>query len=311
MKRNIHWLLVESDLGARSFGAMLGPKAVKLTALNHSSEIFTEQLETVLSTEIDNADFNNPFCKHIDDLILINERTSSVIQEITQEGNFPFILSGDHSNQIGIFSGVHAAYPDEKVGIIWIDAHGDLHTPYTSPSGNAHGMPLGCLLNLERNKKGINEPITETKEKWEKLCQIGGTSPKLTANDIVFIGIRDLEQKEWDLIHEENIKYFAPDAINQLGVDELVEQTLKHLQHCDKIVLTFDTDSLDSRIVPGTGTPVRSGMSVSYAQALLKLLWNHDKLAAIDFTEVNPILDIKNQTSETIFELISQLLSTE
>ncbi len=325
-KRHIHFLWVKSEFGAGTWGAALGPDAIQFAALNRGLTLFSQHPNTVIdetenTLRIDpNPDPETGRAHHLNNILPVIEQVCRATTSILRAGSFPFIISGDHSNAAGTIAGLRAAYPDERLGVIWIDAHADVHSPYTSPSGNVHGMPLAASLGLRALEaiEGHTPPaetgLAEVSERvaalWEQLCHVGGVYPKLHNEDLVFIGIRDYEPAEQYIIESRGIRHYVPQQINRLGLERIVAETYEYLKHCDRLYVSFDIDSLDKQLVPGTGTPVGHGLTPDQAQYLLAQFWAAPHLAAIEFTEINPLLDVGNQTAEIALECIETLLVT-
>lgn len=289
--QNIRLLVSNYDIGAGKKGAAQGPSAL-LEILESRGISFKDKI--VLNT---NGDINNeseyPHCKHIDSIKEAAQKLQSAVVEAISANTFPLILSGDHSNAIGGISGLKNANPDKRIGVIWVDAHADLHSPYTTPSGNMHGMPLAVLSGIDQAEKSKNPVSEKEANAWNSLKQLGEQkiSPKVLLSDIVFIGIRDAEKEEWDLIEEKNIKIFEPNDIKDHGIFYAINKGLEHLKSCDILYVSFDVDSLDASISTGTGTPAFDGLKVNEAEGVFKTLLNHPKLAAFEITEINPSLD--------------------
>jgi arginase len=174
------------------------------------------------------------------------------------------------------------ANPKSKLGVIWIDAHADIHSPYTSPSGNMHGMPLAVSLNEDNMANKMNKPDKDTIDMWNKLKKVGGICPKITYNDLVYIGVRDVEPEETFLLKKHKIKTFTTAEVKRNGVEKIARDALAHLSSCNLIYVSFDVDSMDSSISKGTGTPV---------------------------CEVNPTLDKENLMAENTFEILQKVVS--
>ncbi len=308
--RNIQLVLIKSELGAGTYGASLGIEAIKFAAMKADSEIF----RSLPTTYVDCPDIylyapeRSPHARSIELILKLYYKISDSIEDSLVCGNFPFIISGDHANAGGTIAGIRKAYPDKKLGVIWIDAHADIHSPYTTPSGNIHGMPLAASLNLQLENPLYNQPDLQTKRSWSRLCNIGDVAPKIEARDLVLIGIRELEEPEWEIIRRLNIKYYNPEQINTLGAATVATEALEYLSGCDVLYVSFDIDSMDASLVPGTGTPVANGLNFEQTATILNTLWQSERLAAIEFTEINPLLDIRNQTAEIAFRLISNLI---
>ncbi len=302
------FILAKSDLGAGKSGAADGPQAIIDELANIGVEIHHYQIvETVLKTnQIDN-NYGNYLSQILKNMLALN----NCVENVSKTNKVPVILSGDHSNAIGGLSGVKNAHPNKRIGVIWIDAHADLHSPYTTPSGNIHGMPLAVLSgtdNTEDKKNIVNE---ETNYYWQELKKLGvfNIEPKFDLKDLVLIGIRDAEDEEWNLIEKRKIKCFEPEEIDNKGIDFTINETLNYLKDCDLIYVSFDADSLDPSISVGTGTTADNGLKIEEAQTLFKTLFSHPKTAAFEITEVNPNLDENGKKmAQVIAELLSEFL---
>jgi arginase len=253
------------------------------------------------------------YAKHITTIVRIYENVAATIEQTLKEGHYPFILSGDHSSAGGTIAGIRNMWPDKKIGVIWIDAHADLHTPFTTPSGNLHGMPLAASLGVDNQDDQINNPTQFELDEWEKLKHAGSLKicPKIAPRDLLYIDIRDMEQQEWDIIHRMGIKYFSPPKRKELGIANIVEETIRYFQDYDYVYVSFDVDSLDVNVSQGTGTPVPGGLSVDDAMYLWKNFFNWKKTIAFEVTEINPLLDNENLMAESVLEIIRQALHEE
>lgn len=310
--RKIKRIEVGAEFGAGTRGASLGPDALRMAIINKQYELFSDE-ETIRIMEDpgqlgkDILFFN---AKRIQAVLDVQKRIADAIGQVLGDKEFPFVIAGDHSNAAATLSGIRRFYPDSRIGVIWIDAHADLHTPWTTPSGNIHGMPLGMALNHTNEQFKRRDPDPELVRIWHELCGLSGHTPCIQSEDVVFIGIRDLEPEEWDIINRENLAHYTTEAVNRIGADNVGQQTLEYLAHCDHIYVTFDVDSLDAAIVPGTGTPVPDGLSIGQARRLLELFWASEKLACMEFTEINPCLDRNNATAEVAADLLQLLLNS-
>ncbi|MCS7074450.1 MAG: arginase [Bacteroidia bacterium] len=302
--------MIKSELGAGTIGASLGVDAIKLAALKKKSDIFlTHTSESIESSEEwAHIPVKHEFAKRIEEIIIMYERISDKVRSFLSNGRFPFIIAGDQANAGGTIAGIKRAYPKARLGVIWIDAHADIHSPYTTPSGNIHGMPLAASLNLKNLDSKVRDLDPHTEELWDRLCKVGGIYPKIYSEDLILIDIRDLEDPEWDVIERENIEYYEPEDILSMGAEKVAEEALEYLHHCDFIYVSFDVDSLDTSISTGTGTPVPNGLTLLQPKALLKRLWKSPKLIAFEIVEVNPLLDTQNKMAEIAFEIIQELV---
>lgn len=304
--RNIKLVEVRSEIAAGTRGASLGIDALKIASLDKKSDFFTK------FDPINVPDANNylwkgnkfPHAKYIDGVYQVLKNVYSTIESLRLEKFFPIVLAGDHSTAAGTIMGIKAADPEKRLGVIWIDAHADLHTPYTTPSGNMHGMPLAITAQLDNKDCQVNEPTEETIHFWERIKKIGGDFPKINPSDIVFISVRDTENPEDYLIDKYGIKNFKTEEVRKLGIQKVAEETLEILKDCDQIYISFDVDSLDSSISVGTGTPVPNGLSVKEAIELNAELIKDKRVCCWEIVEVNPTLDTENTMAEHAFEIL-------
>jgi arginase len=232
------------------------------------------------------------------------ERLSNEVAKILKNNEFPIMISGDHSCSIGAVSGIKKAFPKSRIGLIWIDAHADIHSPYTSPSGNLHGMPLAVLLDEDNLDSKINKPDQETLNYWYQLKNVCNIAPKIRYGDLVYISMRDFETAESNLIKKHKIKNFPTAEIRKRGVERVAIDALKYLDSCDMIYVSFDVDSLDPSISRGTGTPVPNGITGKEAGNLVARLMSNEKICGFDIVEVNPTLDRENKMAENAFDIL-------
>lgn len=304
--RKIKLVEVRSEIAAGTRGASLGVDALKIASLDKKSNFFT-QFDPISVPDANNFLWKgnkHPHAKYIDGVYQVLKNVYSTIESLRLEKKFPIILAGDHSTAAGTIMGIKAAHPEKRLGVIWIDAHADLHTPYTTPSGNMHGMPLAMAVQLDNRECSVNTPSAETLSFWEKIKRIGGDFPKIDPRDIVFISVRDTEEAENQLIEKYGIKNFRTAEVRSLGVPKVAEETLKRLKDCDQLYISFDVDSLDSSISVGTGTPVPNGLTVEEAIELNAILIKDKRVCCWEIVEVNPTLDTENTMAEIAFDVL-------
>jgi len=303
-----------SEIAAGTRGASLGVGALKVASLNAKSDYFG--LYECFKIDSENDVLFEPTiyrtAKRIDALLDIYQKVSDVVSFVLTNGDFPIVLAGDHASAGGTIAGIKKAYPTKRLGVIWIDAHADLHTPYTTPSGNLHGMPLATALNEDNLKERINEPLPEAIEFWDKLKNMSGIAPKILAEDIVFIGLRDLEKPEVNYIAENKIKVYEVEELRKLGAEKIVAEIALKFSQCDLVYVSFDVDSMDPEIVSrGTGTPAENGITPKEASDLLVGFTAWKKTCCVEVVEINPALDNKvNKMAETAFEIIEKFTDT-
>lgn len=304
---DVRFIEAASEIGAGKRGASMGMSALRVAAWKNGSDLFGHAEESILRDENDvlYEDDSSPNAHHIDGLIRFESDLAYEVYKFLRSNIFPMVIGGDHSIAIGSISGTKMAFPHERLGVVWIDAHADLHSPWTTPSGNVHGMPLALLMNIE--KKGRNKPRVFTLDTWDRLRKIGMSGPKLLPSDLVFIGLRDYEPEEAAIIREHGIKVITVDELRQRGADQVVAETLAHLTACERIHVSFDVDSLDPSISVGTGTPVPGGLSLPEVRTLLTGLCVDAKTATLDVVEINPALDTNNAMAEAVLTVLEPL----
>lgn len=299
---------VKSEIGAGTRGSSMGVDAIKIAALDFGSPFFKrfKSVEVPSENNLLLEPVVHDYAKRIKGIYTLNERIAKEIQKTLTSDEVPVVLAGDHSSALGTISGIKMAYPEKKLGVIWIDAHADLHSPYTTPSGNMHGMPLACVLGEDNKDKQQNKPDDETIEYWEKLKNLGGICPKITYNNLVFIALRDYEAPEDYLIKKNKVRVFNLPEIRKKAVERVAIDSLNHLDHCDIIYVSFDVDSMDSRISSGTGTPVPNGITEKEAGNLIYYIMRSKKIVCFEMVEINPTLDRENLMAENAFEILQK-----
>ena len=299
-----------SELGAGTRGASLGMEAIRIASFKTNPGFFKkykiEHVENVNRLLYTHSD--NPFGKRIEGIVKMYRRLAANVAEPLEDDKFPVVISGDHSNGGATIKGIKQAFPEDRLGVIWIDAHADLHSPYTSPSGNMHGMPLATAIgedNVEMKQKEIDE---ETANFWKKLK---GPEQRVRPEDIIFIALRDTEAPEDHLIEKYGIRVYRVDEVRERGVAAVVAESMEHLNACDRIYTSFDVDSMDTSVSRGTGTPVDDGLTEDEAKVFLQQYAEKDKVCCMEFTEVNPLLDDKgNAMGEATFRLLKNTVGT-
>ncbi len=304
--RELKIIEVKSEIGAGTRGSSLGGDAIKIAALDFGSRYFKKYK----SVEVPNENHllletvGNQHAKRVSGVLTMVERISEEVARTLKSKEFPIILSGDHSCSAGTISGIRKAFPKSRLGVIWIDAHSDIHSPYTTPSGNLHGMPLAIVLDEDNIESKINVLDQETINYWYQLKNVANIAPKIKYSDLVYIAMRDSELPEQYLLKKHKVKNFPPLEVRKRGVERIALDTLKYLQNCDLIYVSFDVDAIDSSISKGTGTPVPHGITEREAGNLLARLMCSEKVCAFEMVEVNPTLDRENLMAENAFEIL-------
>ncbi|MDC9722130.1 MAG: arginase [Urechidicola sp.] len=314
MLNSIKIIKNRSDIGAGTRGSDMGVDAIEIAAINKQNNYF-EQFDFVdVDTENESVynKVNNSFAKRIGKVLKQCTRLSNHVEVTLQEKTFPIVLSGDHSSALGTISGVKAAFSNKRIGVVWIDAHADIHSPYTSPSGNIHGMPLAAALSEDNLDFQINEIDRETSDFWERMKNIATPGVKVLAEDVVYFGVRDTEEPEAKQIENLNIKNYSVSEIRYKGLKKCVDEALLKLNNCDYIYISFDVDSMDCDMVSyGTGTPVQKGFDQEEVTQIMTQIIESKKVACVEFVEVNPLLDFKgNKMAETAFDILDDITKT-
>ncbi|HEY1743559.1 MAG TPA: arginase [Granulicella sp.] len=294
--RNIHILGVPLDLGASRRGVDMGPSAVRVAGLEAHLEALGHNVTDGGNIGVAIAETKHRGEENARYLKEIAETCTTVAQEVCktlQRGMTPVILGGDHSVAAGSVSGVAEYYRSrqQKIGLIWIDAHSDLNTPETSPSGNVHGMPLAALLGLEP----------------KSLADICGFSPKVLPENTVLIGVRDIDTTEKENIKRVGLTHvYTMRDIDERGMRAVMEDALRAAGHGTAgYQVSLDMDWIDPENAPGVGTPVRGGATYREAHLAMEIIADHGGMLSLEVVEVNPVLDERNRTADLAVELIS------
>lgn len=306
--KNIKIIEVKSEIGAGTRGASLGVEAIKIAALDFMSNFFvhfpTEAIET--ENKLLFEPIESPYAKRIKGTLTLYERISKSVCETVKTNWFPVVLSGDHSTAGATIAGLKMAHPKAKLGAIWIDAHADLHTPYTTPSGNMHGMPVAISIAEDNLECKVHDLDDNTIKTWEALKNIGGIAPKILPEDIVFISLRDYEKEEEHLIKSYGMKVISTNEVRRKGPEQIARSVFRYLSDCEYIYVSFDVDSLDASISKGTGTPVTNGLREREVEDLISKFMQHRKICCFEITEVNPTLDKENLMAEIAFNILQR-----
>jgi arginase len=296
--RQVHIIGVPMDLGAGRRGVDMGPAAVRVAGLGAKAaalgyavkdcgNVFVEQPER-LRDESDRAHF-------LAEIASASARLAEKTRKILDEGGMPIVLGGDHSIAIGSVSGVAAHFRDrgERVGVIWLDAHADMNTPETTASGNIHGMPLACLMG-----RGPAE-----------LTEIFGFTPKVDPRNVALIGIRDIDPGERALIRELGVRAFTAREMDERGMNSIMDEALEIASEGTAgYHVTLDVDFIDPRFAPGVGTPVPGGATYRESHLAMERVADDGRMVSLEYTELNPIFDVRNQSAEVGVELLLSAL---
>ncbi|MBD8014871.1 MULTISPECIES: arginase [Planococcus] len=294
-KLNISIIGVPMDHGQNRRGVDMGPSAIRYAGVVERIEELGHHVTDEGDIQIGLADGSVDTSTNLRNLKVITEATEALgdkVFEVAEAGNFPLVLGGDHSIAIGTLSGISERH--ENLGVIWYDAHADMNTSETSPSGNIHGMPLAASFGHGH----------------EKLTNIRGYSPKVKPENIVIIGARSVDPGERQLIKEHGIRVYSMHEIDKMGMNAVIEDSIRYLKEerkTDAVHLSLDLDGIDPMYTPGVGTPVPGGISYRESHLAMEMLFDADIITSAEFVEVNPILDEKNRTADVAVALIGSL----
>ena len=311
MQKVIKIIKNRSDIGAGTRGSDMGIDAIEIAAINKNSDYFNlyefEDVKTHNESIYDK--YHSSVAKRIEYVVEQCSRVSNSVQKNLNDNYFPIVLSGDHSSSLGTISGIKAAYPEKTLGVIWIDAHADLHSPYTTPSGNIHGMPLAAALGIDNFDCQVNEITSSTQEHWDDLKNIGVKKTKILPENLVYFGVRDTEEAEDKLIEKLNIRNYKVEEVRYRGLEICVEEALAKLSNCDMIYVSFDVDSMDCDLISfGTGTPVSRGFDQYEIIDIINQILKTNKVICLEVVEVNPLLDTKgNKMAEIAFQVLEEI----
>ena len=294
-KENITIIGFPIDLGAGRRGVDMGPSALRIANLK-------QRLESLKYIVNDTGDINiqiaeqqkitNPKLKYINEILKTSKILAGKVERTLEKGDFPICIGGDHSMALGTIAGISSFCRQKKLklGVIWIDAHADMNTDKTTPSGNIHGMPLAASL-------GLGHP---------NLVGLYGFAPKLNPENCVLIGIRSVDTEEKKNIKKLNIPVYTMSDVDKLGIHRIISRVLKQFKEkVDHIHVSFDVDSVDPAVAPGVGTPVPGGLSYREAHLLMESIAECGCMSSLEVAEVNPILDKYNKSAEFAADLIA------
>jgi len=306
--KNIKLIEVPSEIGAGTRGASLGIEAIKIAALDFMSSFFVHFPSEKIPHEnkLLYEPIESPYVKRIKGVITILEKVSNAVADSIKNKFFPIVLSGDHSIAAGTIAGIKLAKPKTKLGVLWLDAHADLHTPYTTPSGNLHGMSLAISLNEDNKESAVHDLDEETIKLWNQIKNIGKIAPKILPEDVLYISLRDYEKEEKHLIDKCGIRVITTKELRSKGVEQIIKQINRYMQDCTDIYVSLDMDSLDSSISKGSGTPVANGLKERELEDLVSKLMQLPKVCCLEITEVNPTLDKENLMAEIAFSILQR-----
>ncbi|MGX9136411.1 arginase [Rummeliibacillus sp. JY-2-4R] len=293
-KFNISIIGVPMDLGQIRRGVDMGPSAIRYAGV-------VERLEALGHTVIDEGDISidrskvetpdKTSLRNLEAVVDVSKKLADQVHKVVEKGQFPLVIGGDHSIAIGSLAGISNHY--KNLGVIWYDAHTDMNTSETSPSGNIHGMPLAISIGLGH----------------ESLVNVLNYAPKIKPENIVIIGARSVDEGEKKLIKDKQIKVYSMHEIDRLGMTHILQDAITHLkgQNVDGVHLSLDLDGIDPIYTPGVGTPVPGGITYRESHLAMEMLQESGLITSAEFVEVNPILDERNKTADVAVALMGSL----
>jgi arginase len=294
MAQRIRIIGVPMDLGASRRGVDMGPSALRVAGLQARIKQLGHQVEDIGNISVkqpEEMSYGEKRAKYLAEIADACKDLAEIVEKSLDESMLPVVLGGDHSIAAGSLSGVasHFKKKEKKVGLIWLDAHGDINTPESSPSGNVHGMPLAAAMGY-----GAME-----------LVELQGFKPKVEAQNISLVGIRDLDSQERKLAKKSGVHVFTMRDIDERGMREVMSDALKYaMDDTDGISVSLDMDFVDPSDAPGVGTPVRGGVTYREAHLAMEMLADTEAMVSLEVVEINPVIDEHNRTALLGVELV-------
>ncbi len=291
--KKIRVIGVPLDLGQSRRGVDMGPSAVRVAGLEARLEAIGHKVEDAGNIAVAIAEQKkegDPHAKYLKEITATCTKHAELVMKTLENGKVPLVLGGDHSVAAGTVAGVSEYFrkQDQKAGLIWIDAHSDINTPDSSPSGNVHGMPLAAIM-------GLGPP---------ELANIFNFSPKVSPENCVLVGIRDIDDMEKQNVRKAGIEVFTMRDIDERGMRTVMEEALRLAgRNTSGYHVSLDMDWIDPEDAPGVGTPVRGGATYREAHLAMEIIADHGRMTSFEIVEVNPVIDEHNRTAELAVEL--------
>jgi len=286
------------DLGAGRRGVDMGPSAIRLACLNEKLALLGYQVDDLGNVTVDlpeNIPAGPVNARYLPQIAHTCERVAEMVELAMEQGRLPLVLGGDHSVAMGTVAGVASIYrkQEQKIGLIWIDAHADMNTPESSPSGNVHGMPLASLVGM-----GPRE-----------LTHIAGFAPKVDATNVAIIGLRSVDEIEGENVRAAGVTAFTMRDIDERGLRSVMQEAIARASSGTAAFhLSFDMDAVDPDEAPGVGTPVRGGITYREAHLAMETVCDSGMMVSMEMVEVNPVIDSANRTALLAVELVMSAL---
>jgi arginase len=287
MLKKIRIIGVPMDLGQRRRGVDMGPSALRVAGLQARLKELRYEVEDIGNINVKQAEeqhYGDKSAKYLHEIAETCRDLAELTEKSLSDGYFPLVLGGDHSLAVGSFSGVSDYFRKQgkKVGLLWLDAHGDMNTPETSPSGNVHGMPLAATIG-----RGAPE-----------LVDLLGYKPKADARNVALVGLRDLDSVERRLIKESGVQAFTMRDIDERGLSEVMSQALRAvMDDTEGFAVSLDMDFVEPSDAPGVGTPVRGGVTYRESHLAMEMIADSKAMVSLEIVEINPVIDLHNATA--------------
>jgi arginase len=298
MAEKIRIIGVPMDLGASRRGVDMGPSALRVAGLQARLKQLGRQVEdigNVIVPQPEEQPYGEKRARYLDEISEACKGLADAVKKTLDEDMIPLVLGGDHSIAVGTTAGAAAHFNknSKRIGVIWLDAHGDMNTPDSSPSGNVHGMPLASIM-------GYGPP---------ELTDLGGIKPMVEPRNVTLVGIRDLDSKERRLVKDSGVHVFTMRDIDERGMREVMADALKYaMDDTAGIAVSLDMDFVDPSDAPGVGTPVRGGVTYREAHLAMEMIADTESMVSLEVVEINPILDEHNRTALLGVELVLSAL---
>jgi arginase len=294
MPQKVRIIGVPMDLGQSRRGVDMGPSALRVAGLQARIKQLGHQVEDLGNISVKQPEeqhYGEKRAKYLDEIAETCKELAGIVQKTLEDGFVPVVLGGDHSIAVGVLSGVSEFFrkQQKKVGYVWLDAHGDMNTPETSPSGNVHGMPLAAVM-------GYGAP---------ELTELLGFKPKVEPRNVAIVGARELDAKEKRLVKESGVHVFTMRDIDERGLREVMTEAIRFAtDDTDGMAVSLDMDVVDPADAPGVGTPVRGGVTYREAHLAMEMLCDSDAMVSLEVVEINPVIDEHNRTALLGVELV-------
>ena len=298
MPQKIRIIGVPMDLGQSRRGVDMGPSALRVAGLQARIKQLGHQVEDIGNVQVkqpEEMSYGEKRAKYLQEISETCKDLAGTIEKSLNEGFLPLVLGGDHSIAAGVAAGVADFYRKQKrqIGYLWLDAHGDMNTPESSPSGNVHGMPLATIMGF-----GATE-----------LVDLLGFKPKAEPGNIVVVGARDLDAQERKIAKKSGVHVFTMRDIDERGMREVMSEALKHaMDDTGGVAVSLDMDFVDPSDAPGVGTPVRGGVTYREAHLAMEMIADSEAMVSMEVVEINPVIDEHNRTALLGVELVLSAL---